>query len=181
MSNNIFPLETKHFFILPQNEEKPLEEEWNVCLKDGDQKRVGNISFEDAVLHGELQISVNLDPEYNKADYNREIFFAMSNFAFQSQEVREISTKCNYEEENRVRGLEKAGYVRRETIDGIHHYSIKKQKSSWTGLYVFVGLIAGFIIGITVSNLWMGTAIGVVSGIIVGLIMDKRDSEPQRQ
>ena len=82
MSNNLFPIETKHFFILPQNEEKPMEEEWNVCLKDGDQKRVGNISFEDAVLHGELQISVMLEPEFNKADYNKEIFFAMSNFAF---------------------------------------------------------------------------------------------------
>jgi RimJ/RimL family protein N-acetyltransferase len=181
MSNNLFPIETKHFFILAQNEEKPLEEGWNVCLKDGDQNKIGSISFEDAVLHGELQISVMLEPEFNKADYNKEIFFAMSNFAFQSDNVREISTKCNYEEENRVRGLEKAGYVRRETIDGIHHYSIKKQKSSWTGVYVFVGLIAGFIIGITVSNLWMGTAIGVVSGIIVGLIMDKRDSEPERQ
>jgi len=181
MSNSLFPIETKHFSIRPQNEEKPLEEKWNVCLKDGDQKKVGNISFEDAVLHGELQISVMLEPEFNKADYNKEIFFAMSNFAFQSDNVREISTKCNYEEENRVRGLEKAGYVRRETIDGIHHYSIKKQKSSWTGVYVFVGLIAGFIIGITVSNLWMGTAIGVVSGIIVGFLMDKRDSEPERQ
>ena len=48
MGNSIFPLETRHFFIKPQNEEKPLEEEWNVCLKDGDQKKIGRISFEDA-------------------------------------------------------------------------------------------------------------------------------------
>ena len=177
MSNSLFPLETKHFFIRPQSEEKPLEEGWSVCLKDGEKREIGSISFEDAVLHGELQISVTLDPEYNKADYNREIFFAMSNFAFQSQEVREISTQCRYEEENLVRGLEKAGYVRRETVDGIHHYSIKKQKTSWTGAYIFVGLIAGFIIGITVSNLWMGTLIGVVTGAIIGILMDKRDSK----
>ena len=179
MSNSIFPIETKHFFIKPTSEEKPLEEEWSVSLKDGDQKKIGSICFEDAVLHGELQIKVTLDPDFDKVDYNREVFFSMSNFAFQSQEVREISTKCRYEEENRVRGLEKAGYVRRETVDGIHHYSIKKQKSSWTGMYMFVGLISGFIIGITVSNLWMGTAIGVVTGAIIGYLMDKRENEPK--
>ena len=115
MSNNVFPLETKHFFIRPENEKMPLEAEWSICLKDGEQK-IGSISFEDAVLHGELQISVNLDPEYNKADYNREIFFAMSNFAFQSHEVREISTKCRYEEENRVvRPAKGASYSGQET------------------------------------------------------------------
>ena len=177
MSNSLFPIETKHFFIRPQNEEKPLEEEWSVCLKEADQKKVGNISFVDGVLHGELQISVSLEHEFDKTDYNREIFFAMSNFAFQSDNVREISTKCNYEEENRVRGLEKAGYVRRETTDGIHLYSIKKQKTSWTGLYIFFGIIAGFILGITFSNLWMGTVIGVVTGTIIGLLLDKRESK----
>jgi uncharacterized membrane-anchored protein YhcB (DUF1043 family) len=52
---------------------------------------------------------------------------------------------------------------------------MKKQKTAWTGVYVFVGLVAGFMIGIVISNLWVGTIAGIVIGIVIGYLMDKKE------
>lgn len=173
MSESLFPLETRHFNIKPKNEEKPLSEEWIVAFNNGDRAEVGSISFEDAVFHGEIKISVELKPQYDKARYVEEIFVEMARFAFQSDNVREISTVVRHENEHRVRGLEKAGYVYRQFKDGNDYYSIKKQKTSWQGLYFFIGLVAGFLIGIIISNLWIGTIGGVIIGSVIGYLMDK--------
>ena len=175
MSENIFPLVTKHFTIQPGNNEKSWEDEWVVALRDGDNKEVGRLRFEDAVLHGEMKIHVDLEKEYDKEDYAKELFYSMAKFAFQFQDVREISTVCRHEDEHRVRGLEKAGYVRRETKDGCDYYSMKKQQTSWTGFYVIIGMTAGFLMGILISNLWAGTIAGVLIGTIIGYLLDKKE------
>ena len=175
MGENIFPLVTKHFTIQPKDREKLWEDEWVVTLRDGDNKEVGRLGFEDAVLHGEMKIHVNLEKEYDKEDFIRELFYSMAKFSFNFLDVREISTVCRHEDEHRVRGLEKAGYVRRETKDGCDYYSMKKQQTSWTGFYVIIGMIAGFLIGIVISNLWAGTVAGVLIGTVMGYLLDKKE------
>ena len=54
---------------------------------------------------------------------------------------------------------------------------MKKQKTSWTGFYIFIGMVAGFIIGLTISNLWMGTIGGVLIGAVMGYLMDKKEEK----
>ena len=174
MAENFFPLKTKHFIIAPGNEKNVLEEEWSVSLNDGDKARVGSIHFENGILNGEVQMAVELEKEYEKSKYVQELFYSMARFVFQSDDIREICTSCRHEKDSRVRGLEKAGYVLRQFKDGTDYYSMKKQKTSWTGLYIFIGLIAGFILGLTFSNLFMGTIIGVLSGAVIGYLMDKK-------
>ena len=181
MAESFFPLETRHFIITPGNEKNVLEEEWSVSLNDGDKIKVGSIHFENGILNGEVQMAVELEKEYEKSKYVQELFYSMARFVFQSDNIREISTQCRHENDQRVRGLEKAGYVFRQFKDGIDYYSMKKQKTSWTGLYIFIGLISGFIIGLTISNLFMGTIIGVLSGAIIGILLDKRETSNQKQ
>ncbi|MBQ6589339.1 MAG: hypothetical protein IJI01_11740 [Butyrivibrio sp.] len=180
MGESLFPLVTKHFLISPGNEKNVLEDEWSVSLNNGDQTKVGSIHFEDGVLHGEVRMAADLNPEYEKSKYIQELFYSMARFVFQFKEIREISTHCRHENDHRVRGLEKAGYVYRENKDGSDYYSMKKQKTSWTGLYVMIGLIAGFVIGLTISNLFMGTIIGVLSGAIIGYLLDKREADNEK-
>ncbi len=177
MGEKLFPLATKHFLIQPQNVEKLWEEEWSVSLKDDAQKTVGRFHFEEAGLHGEVKLFMDIEPAYQKQGFGAEIYSAVARFVFMFQELREISTSCRHENDNLVRSLEKAGYVRRETRDGSDFYSIKKQKTSWTGLYIMIGLIAGFIIGITISNLWMGTISGIIIGTIIGYLLDKKEEK----
>ncbi|SDB61457.1 GNAT family N-acetyltransferase [Butyrivibrio sp. INlla16] len=176
MKENVLPLDTGHFIIQPQNMENLWDEEWDVCLKSGEKKKIGSLSFENTNVHGEIHFSVSFDETY-KGGHISEIFYAVASFVFKSEKVKEICTVCRHENENLVRGLEKAGYVLREFKDGNDYYSMKKQKTSWTGLYVMIGMIAGFIIGITLSNLWMGTISGVVIGTVIGFLMDKREQD----
>lgn len=174
MSESIFPLITKHFKLAPGSNSNVLEQEWRILLKDDDQAQIGNLHFEDGILHGEVKIAAELTHEYEQPKYIQEIFYSMARFVFQSNDIREICTQCRHENDARVRGLEKAGYVLRQFKDGTDYYSMKKQKTSWTGLYIFIGLIAGFILGLTFSNLFMGTIIGVLSGAVIGYLMDKK-------
>lgn len=177
MTENLFPLITKHFKLQPSDEKRIWDQEWNISLVDNESLSVGKINFEDGVFNGEVKIKAELDPEYEKTNYEEELFYSMARFVFMFKDIREISTVCRHENEHRVRGLEKAGYVHRQFKDGDDYYSMKKQKTSWTGFYVFVGLIAGFIIGLTISNLWMGTIGGVLIGTVIGYLMDKREND----
>ena len=174
MTENLFPLITKHFKLQPSDEKKIWDQEWNISLVDNESLSIGKINFEDGVFNGEVKIKAELDPKYEKTNYVEELFYSMARFVFMFKDIREISTVCRHENEHRVRGLEKAGYVHRQFKDGDDYYSMKKQKTSWTGLYIFIGLIAGFILGLTFSNLFMGTIIGVLSGAVIGYLMDKK-------
>ncbi|WP_155834152.1 hypothetical protein [Butyrivibrio sp. VCD2006] len=181
MSDKFFPIETKHFFIKPQKEEMVWGDPWEIRFKNGDQNSVGKIGFEDTIFHGEVAISLDLDAPYEKSGYNEEILFSVSRAVFRFRNVNEVSTSCRHEDDYKVKGLEKAGFVRRETKDGVDYYSIKKQKSGWTGLYIILGMCAGFMVGILISNLWIGTIASVLIGAIMGIIMDKRvDTDKNR-
>lgn len=176
MSEISLPLETKHFNIIPKNESKVLQDDWDVVFKETG-KSVGTIRFESAVLHGEIELAADLEPSYDKAHFVEEIYYEMARFVFKAQDIREISTVVRHENEHRVKGIEKAGYVRRKSQDGDDYYSMKKLKTTWQGLYMFIGLVAGFIIGITIANLWIGTAAGVVIGSVMGYLMDKKEDK----
>ncbi len=179
MSEKLFPLETKHFYIQPQNMERLWGEEWNISTKDGDQQKIGTLQFADEFVNNEAKIDVKLDHDYDKAGFYSEIYFLVAKVLFRFTEVREVATQCRYEDEHHLKGIEKAGFVYRETIDGNKFYSMKKQKTVWTGVYIFLGLIAGFMIGLGVSNLWLGTIAGITIGVIIGILMDKREEKGQ--
>ncbi len=176
MSETLFPLVTRFFVIEPVNKEKIWEDEWKISMRDEKSRDVGVIRFGDGSFHDELNICVDMDKEYDKEKYTADIFFSIAKFVFGFQNVREVSTSCRHEDDHRLKGLEKAGFVRRETVDGYDHYSMKKQKSAWTGFYVIIGIIAGFMIGILISNLWAGTIAGVLIGSLIGYLLDKKES-----
>lgn len=175
MGEKILPLVTRHFMMEPENADKLWEDEWSVTLKDDDKTKVARFHFEDAGLDGELTLFLDIEPSYQKPGLGAEIYAAIAEFVFKFQEHKAIRTSCRHENDDLVHSLEKAGYVRRGNADGSDFYSIKKQKTSWAGLYMIIGLIAGFIIGITISNLWIGTISGVIIGTVIGYLLDKKD------
>ena len=177
MTEGLFPIKTKNFSVMPGNMDKPMEDDWVITRKNGAENEIGRIRFNDAIFNGEVQINLDLDSSYNKAKYYEELYFAMARFVFRLKDIKEISTVCRHENDHIVRGLEKAGYVRRENKDGNDHYSMKKQKTSWTGFYIIIGMICGFMLGIIISNLWLGTISSVVIGAVIGFLMDKRVKE----
>ncbi len=175
MGENLFPLVSRHFKIMPEDSKNLLEKKWNITLLEDETAVVGSFSMELGTLNDELVVALDLTSEYDKAKYIEELYVSIARFAFSYMEMKEVSTSCRHENEHRVKGLEKAGYVRRETVDACDHYSIKKQKTSWTGIYVIVGLISGFMMGLAISNLWIGTIGGVLIGFILGYLMENKE------
>ena len=51
-------------------------------------------------------------------------------------------------------------------------YSIIKEKTVWTGVYVIVGIVVGMILGVVLNNVWLGFAIGLIVCLCMGVIMD---------
>ena len=99
----------------------------------------------------------------------------MANFLFRIKDVREVGCKCKYEDYIRREALDKSPYVRREREEGdVLRYSITRQKTGWTGLYLVIGLVAGTAAGVLIGNMWIGTAIGVVVGVLTGYGQDLR-------
>ncbi len=175
MAENIYSIETRHFVIEPADNDDSGLKKWDVRLKK-EEKSVGSVSFVNPIVHEEVQISVQLDKDYEKAGHYEEIYFSMASLIFQSFEVREIYAVCRHEDDKYVRGLERAGYILRQNKDGSDYFSIKKHKTVWTGAYLFIGLIAGFLMGIVLSNLWLGTIAGIVIGLVIGHIMDRNEN-----
>ena len=174
MADKLLPVVTRHFCMEPLNVDKFWEEEWSVTLKEDSGKNVGRFHFEDAGLDGELTLFVDIEPAYQKPGLGAEIYSAIAEFVFKFPELKVVRTSCRHENDDLVHSLEKAGYVRRKNENGSDFYSISKQKTAWAGLYMIIGLIAGFIIGITISNLWVGTFSGVVIGSLIGYVLDKK-------
>ena len=171
---NIFPLETKHLLVKPVNEAEPLQDRLLVTLKEGD-KEIAYIKCDGELIHGFVGYELNMYPEYYAEErYYEEIFGVMAKFFMAVNEVMEVSCYCRFDDDHRKRGLEKAGYIRREFKGDSYRYSVYRQKTGWTGLYMIIGLTVGFVLGIILSNLWMGTAIGVLMGTVIGLLMDHR-------
>ena len=176
MSRLRFPLVTDRLTLTPEDEKNIWTSGWDVRLKEKgkDAGTIGSFRFIGAKEDGEIGISVELLPEYRDQGYGSEIFFFMAEFVFRFRNMREITASCPHENNRCIRALDKAGYVYRENRRGTDYYSKKRPKTAWTGLYVVVGVSAGFLLGIVVSNLLMGTAIGVIVGVIVGFLLDKK-------
>ncbi len=173
MDKKLFPIKTKHFFIRSRNDAAPFEEGLSVNLK-GDDREVGSVSLKGELVHGTAEFDVRFEDDYAKDGYYAEVYAAMSDLFFRVKEVFAIECLCRYDDDHRIRGLERAGFVRRDFKGDSYRYSMLRQKTGWTGLYLIIGLVAGMIMGIVLSNLWVGTVIGVILGLVIGLLLDHR-------
>ncbi len=173
MSSKEFPLGTEHFRIMPVDTEAPFKEDWEISLIGEENANVGHLHFERGIALGEVTVAAELMPGYDKENYIEEIFMEVAGFVLRFKNIEELSTVCRHTNSDRVDGLEKAGFVYRGDEGDFDHYSIRKRKTSWTGLYLFIGMIAGFIMGVTISNLWIGTFGGMLLGAIIGTLMDR--------
>ena len=172
-----FPVVTDRLLLQPNNEEDCLNSEWSVSLREEPDKTIGSFKLTRSKVPGEASISVELEPDYRNQGYGSEIFYDMSIFVFGTGRMKELYASCK--DENRIckRALEKAKYVYRENKDGLDHFSVKKDKSAWTGLYVCIGFLAGLILGILISNLWLGMGIGLLAGFLTGWVLDAREKQ----
>lgn len=169
---NRYLLTSSKLIIEAKNQDNPWNDEWLIMLKEDDKRVIGSVSFKGNKQRGLVPISMNLDERYQNQGYGTLAFKMMVDWAFLHSDVYEIEAVTEHENDKCICALEKAGFVYRQAENNIETYSIKKPKTTWLGLYIFVGFIAGFLIGIVFANLWLGLVIGLLIGSLLGLNLD---------
>jgi hypothetical protein len=170
----LFPLVTKHLLLNPKNPRAPLEANWDITLRKGSVK-IGELTCDNTLVHGYVEFDVELEPEYTEtSSYYREVYESMAGFLFRVKDVREVGCKCPGNDYIRREALDRSPFVFREREQDAFRYSITRQKTAWTGLYLMIGLFSGTVAGVLIGNLWIGTAVGVVIGVLTGLGQDLR-------
>ena len=169
-------LKGNSIFIVPSNEENLWEEPWDIHVKDGEKEKIGTVSFAGEKARGCVPISIEIpDIHYRNRGFGTQALRLMTEWAFFHRNVFEIETTAEHENSAYIMALQKAGFVYREGTRETEHYSITKQKTSWTALYLIIGIIVGLALGIIVNNGYAGLGVGVFFAVIVGSSMDLKE------
>ncbi len=156
--------------------------DWEIITIDRyDKSRtgVGVIRFEDKPVLGKVVISFEVEERYRDRGYASQALKALTKWLFWRGDVYEVEATVVLENDPAIHALLNAQFIyrRMEHEDGVKKeiYSITKPKSSWSGLYLFVGIIAGLTIGILVANILMGIIAGVIAGLGLGVWLDSKN------
>lgn len=172
MSRKSFYLKSEILTITPSNEEDLWESDWIIAFRKGEKEQIGTASFAGEKLLGAIPLKVELAQKYRNRGLGTEVIKMMVNWAFLYKNIYEVVSRVEHENDKGVNALQKAGFVFRGKEGNVETYSIVKEKTAWTGIYVAVGIIMGLILGLVFNNAWLGFAIGFISCLCMGKILD---------
>lgn len=172
MSKKSFYLKSEILTITPSNEEDLWESDWIIAFRKGEKEQIGTASFAGEKLLGAIPLKVELVQKYRNRGLGTEVIKMMVNWAFLHKNIYEVVSRVEHENDKGVNALQKAGFVFRGKEGNVETYSIVKEKTAWTGIYVAVGIIMGLILGLVFNNAWLGFAIGFISCLCMGKILD---------
>ncbi len=172
MGKKGFYLKSEKITITPSNEEDLWESDWVVAFRKGEKEQIGTASFAGEKILGAVPLQVELAQNYRNRGLGTEVIKLMVNWAFLHKNIFEVISQVEHENDKGVNALQKAGFVFRGNEGNVETYSILKAQTTWTGVYVAVGIVVGMILGLTLNNLWLGFAGGMISCLCIGTIMD---------
>lgn len=172
MEDKGFCLKTEEITITPTKEEDLWESDWVVAFRKGEKEQIGTASFAGEKLLGTVPLRVELAPKYRNRGIGTEVIKTMVNWAFLHKNIYEVTSLVEHENDKGVNALQKAGFVFRSSEANMETYSILKEKTVWTGVYIVVGIAAGTLLGLILNNLWLGFAIGLILCLFIGRSLD---------
>ncbi len=172
MDKKRYYLKSEQITITPSNEEDLWESDWVIAFRKGEKEQIGTASFAGEKILGTVPLQVELAQSYRNRGLGTEVIKLMVNWAFLHRNIYEVISQVEHENDKGVNALQKAGFVFRGNEGNVETYSILKEKTTWTGVYVAVGIIVGMILGLVLNNLWVGFAVGLISCLCIGTIMD---------
>lgn len=172
MDKKRYYLKSEQITITPSNEEDLWESDWVIAFRKGEKEQIGTASFAGEKILGTVPLRVELAQSYRNRGLGTEVIKLMVNWAFLHRNIYEVISQVEHENDKGVNALQKAGFVFRGNEGNVETYSILKEKTTWTGVYVAVGIIVGMILGLVLNNLWVGFAVGLISCLCIGTIMD---------
>ncbi len=172
MDKKRYYLKSEQITITPSNEEDLWESDWVIAFRKGEKEQIGTASFAGEKILGTVPLRVELAQNYRNRGLGTEVIKLMVNWAFLHRNIYEVISQVEHENDKGVNALQKAGFVFRGNEGNVETYSILKEKTTWTGVYAAVGIIVGMILGLVLNNLWVGFAVGLISCLCIGTIMD---------
>lgn len=160
--------------IIPTNQDDIWQCDWDVRLKKSD-VRIGKASFAGEKVYGTVPFYFEIEPEYREKGYGTKVCKMLTNWLFHFTNIFEVEGKVQHENDFAIKTLNASDFVLRYTDKDVDTYSIKKEKTVWTGFYVIVGMILGLAGGFFFGNILLGFVAGVVLSFIVGSGMDLRE------
>ena len=185
MDKGKFGYKSGDMMVKPTNEEDIWNSKWDIYLKiGGDDTRIGWVSFEGPKEKGTIPISMELLPLYRHRGHGPNVLKMMREWAFLHGNIYEISAECPNDNTDSIHALQKAGFVYREgssvKAGAMERYSVTKQRSSWLGLYILIGVVGGIILGIALGHIWVGFGVAMFAGIVIGISMDAAENKKRR-
>ena len=185
MDKGKFGYKSGDMMVKPTNEEDIWNSKWDIYLKiGGDDTRIGWVSFEGPKEKGTIPISMELFPLYRHRGHGPNVLKMMREWAFLHGNIYEISAECPNDNTDFIHALQKAGFVYREgssvKAGAMERYSVTKQRSSWLGLYILIGVVGGIILGIALGHIWVGFGVAMFAGIVIGISMDAAENKKRR-
>ncbi len=172
MQDSKYLLKSPEITIVPSNEDDLWNSDWIISLRGGDKEQIGTASFAGEKALGTVPLRVELKEGYRNQGYGTEVFRLMVSWAFERKSVYEVTAVTVHENDKCVKALSKAGFIFRSSDGPVETYSVIKQKTSWTGLYVMIGIVIGCLLGVVSGNLWVGFGIGMLACLSIGASMD---------
>lgn len=154
---------------------------WEILLRDRTKivRNVGFAFFNGPAVRGEVELNLFIEPRDRDKGYGTEAIKALVEWVFLQKDIYEISTWVDFEQDAYVKILYKGGFVfrYRDKEKKKERYSIIAPKSSWSGLYLIIGVIVGLMVGAVLGNFAAAIAAGLIIGILVGVILDNKIAE----
>lgn len=173
-------IKTEHLYIVPMEDFSTRADlysiNWGIYLVKSKKEKllIGKFHFNGPEELGVMSFEFEIDEPYRYKGYGTEFLKAVAEWALMQNKVYEIACEIPTKCEAAIRAINKAHFVYRKGDKISEHYSLTRQKSSWLGLYVILGLVVGLSLGIIFNNGVIGLIIGLVSGILFGGVLDSK-------
>lgn len=145
---------------------------WEAYEKGGDQKKVATVTFLGEPDCGAVELSVTVEEGFKLHSYAKDAVRTMMDWALNQKDIYEVKCSAPVDDEVVTDAIQRAGFVFRSRDKEREYYSVDKQRTAWTALYLIIGFVAGLIMGITIGHMLVGLIIGIVIGLSIGGIMD---------
>lgn len=124
---------------------------------------------------GEVEIGYGTDAPYRKNGYAYEYLTAMYQYAFSREEINYVRAQTESDNLASAQLLLKCQFSLIGEENGILTYEKEKPPSSWTSVYMCLGLAIGLAIGTATDNMAVGMSIGMLCGVALGVSLDAKE------
>jgi len=158
----------------PKEAKTVWEVKWKISERRDEKRYVGNLWFNGDPERGAVDMDFYIEPRFRDREYTRDVIRAMVEWVFDKKDLYEINVTADIEDSDKIGVLEGSGFVFRYGNKTIEKYSIVKQRTAWTGLYIPIGFATGIVLGAAINSLVAGICICLVGAILIGAILDAK-------